>query len=155
MWSLVGDRSRAIGDPSCADDTSSNGGGGDPSVAVDTAEGDEEKIDGVGGAASGAPSAKKPAAMEVSPLVLASSVQCYMKEKIVQRSAVSEEGGGWGRHSWATSASQHLRTIGRPLLGFKVRDAPFIKWGITAFALKNYYSASLINVSVYHRIITI
>ena len=73
MWSLVGDRSRAIRDPSCGDEALSNSGS-DPSRDGRAMEVDEEKIDVVGGAVSEAPSAKELTTMEVLPLVLASIV---------------------------------------------------------------------------------
>ena len=69
MWSLVGDQSRAIGDPSCGDEASSNDGG-DPSRDGGPTKVDKEKIDAVGEAASRAPSAKEHSAMEVLPLVV-------------------------------------------------------------------------------------
>ena len=71
MWSLVGDRSIAIEDPSCGDEASSNDGG-DPS-RDGAMEVDEEKIDVIGEAARGIPLAKEPVAMKVLPLV----VGCY------------------------------------------------------------------------------
>ena len=95
---MVGDRSRAIVDPSCGDDASNNNGR-DPSIAVDkshgrssrddgTTEVDKERIDSFGRAVSGAPSPKKPVTMEVQSLVLASSIQRCTKEKIVLKKIV-------------------------------------------------------------------